>query len=266
MARSFYKPLRRAGCGKGRSSSLGVRGAVRDSLNIWFVRLAEVMDRRNLKGGGPNTHLAQQSRALGFGKRLSLFPPVGGVDSTGQNSTPSGGVLRAMGGDLDLFHPKMGAPMQRLSQNSFGQGVRATPLQMARVAAMAASGRLVRPTLLSAWEGVRIAGFDAPSLNLDPALFDRLRQGMKAVPEAGTAAGAFSTENPRDRCRTFGKTGTAQSLEKPKLYSGWFIGWRDDKQHRPDIAFSCVLTHSVNGTGGDLCGRTVARILKQWER
>lgn len=267
LAGAFGKALRNAACQPGRhSSGLGVREAVRDSLNIWYVRLGELMDRGNLQGGGVNTTLAALAGSLGFGKRLSLFQSVGATESGDAEPLIDGAVLRAMTGDLDLFHTKLGAPMQRLSQNSFGQGVRATPLQMARMAAAAATGSLVHPTLLANWEGRAISPKAPEALGLDEELLGLLRQGMKAVPETGTAAGVFNAENPGDRCRTYGKTGTAQSLEHPKLYSGWMIGWRDDKAQRPDIAFACVLTHSTGGTGGDLCGRVVARILKQWDR
>lgn len=267
LAGAFGKALRNAACQQGRhSSGLGLREAVRDSLNIWYVRLAEVMDREHLQGGGVNTHLATMAGTLGFGKRLPLFPAAGDAEAGEPEPIAGGAVLRAMTGDLDLFHTKLGAPMQRLSQNSFGQGVRATPLQMARMAAAAATGRLVHPNLLSTWGGRKVRSPEAGDLGLDGELMDLLRQGMKAVPEAGTAAGVFNAENPGDRCRTYGKTGTAQSLEHPKLYSGWFVGWRENRAQQPDIAFACVLTHSTGGTGGDLCGRLVARILKQWDR
>ncbi|MBU0500066.1 MAG: hypothetical protein KJ558_04180 [Gammaproteobacteria bacterium] len=163
--------------------------------------------------------------------------------------------------------------MQRLAQNAFGQGVRATPLQMARVVAAIATGKLPQPTLLRAWEGSAAQAPEACDLALDQGLLGLLRQGMKAVPETGTAAKTFKREYPEGRCRTFGKTGTALTRERGgghgALYSAWFVGWRQSLgKDEPEIAFACALTHLPDArehTGGRLCGEVVARILKQWE-
>ncbi|MBU0498709.1 MAG: hypothetical protein KJ558_11220 [Gammaproteobacteria bacterium] len=271
IAGAFHKALRRGTCQKrpDHSDSLGLREAVRDSLNVWFVRLAEVMDRGNLASGGGDTFLAKEAKTLGFGQRFALFPEIGGIGGDALDGPGRGSVLSAMSGRLDLFDPKMKVPMQRLSQNSFGQGVQVTPLQMARVAAAVATGRVPQPTLLQSWEGRPVEPPEAVDLELDGDLLDRLRQGMKAVPEAGTAEEAFRSENLADSCRTYGKTGTAQTRQigpKHFLNSGWFIGWRDNSKQEPDIAFACVMTHSDGGTGGGLCGYLMARILKEWDR
>ncbi len=275
LERSFDKGLRHTDCvsDSPRSHSLGLREAVRDSLNIWFVRLAERMDGANLTSGGRESFLYRQALALGFGPPLALFPEIGGVPRDRLDSAlraHRGSVLKAQSGDLDLGYPALGVPMQRLTQNAFGQGVRASALQMARTAATLARGALTTPTLLHSWEGERVEPPVPLPLELDQGLLELLRQGMKAVPETGTAAAAFAKEDPEGRCRTYGKTGTARTRKRPALFSGWFIGWREARTREDrDIAFACVLTHFSNSrahTGGRLCGPLVARILKAWER
>jgi len=274
LERSFVKGLRHPACDPKapRSNSLGLREAVRDSLNIWFVRLAERMDRNNLASGGPDTHLYRQALSLGFGPPLGLFPEIGGVPRDRLDAAyraHRGSVLKAQSGDLDLGYPKLGAARQRLAQNAFGQGVRASALQMARTAAAIARGELPTPTLLHAWEGKRVEPPEPQPLELDEDLLELLRQGMKAVPETGTAATAFGQIDPEGRCRTYGKTGTARTLKRPALYSGWLIGWREPpREGEREIAFACVMTHfsdSRTHTGGQLCGPLVARVLKAWE-
>lgn len=254
------------------SSTLGLREAVRDSLNIWFVRLAQEVDAVNLGSGGPDTFLFRQAHTLGFGPPFALFPDIGGVPRDNLAVWSSrGSVLKAQTGGLDLGDPSLGAPMQRLTQNAFGQGVRATPLQMARVVAAIATGKIPQPTLLWAWEGAEVDAGDHPNLVLDERGLGLLREGMKAVPETGTAAQTFAREYPRGRCRTFGKTGTAQTRESDTglsaLFSAWFVGWRESTATTPEIAFACTMTHlpdTREHTGGRLCGEVVARILAQW--
>ena len=71
---------------------------------------------------------------------------------------------------------------------AIGQGqVSATPLQLARLAAIVANGgRLVRPHLVRSVGGVPIPIEPAPDLGLKPETLAVLRAGMKAVVAEGT--------------------------------------------------------------------------------
>jgi cell division protein FtsI/penicillin-binding protein 2 len=88
---------------------------------------------------------------------------------------------------------------------------------------------------------------------------------MKAVPEVGTAAGAFA-QSPEFRCRVYGKTGTAE-IDKSKSYnSGWFIGWMEPAAAgERRLAFACMMTHAFGPlrTGGGACAPVVNRMLRE---
>ncbi len=252
------------------NGKLGLPEAIRDSLNIWFVRLGVLMDKKNLDSGGPDTWLAKQARALGFGETFSLFPKVDGLPNILACPNTRGDALCAATGNLDLYHSELGARLQRLAQNSFGQGVQTTPLQMARLALTLATGRLFKPTLLQDWPGQTFTP-EWQNLSWDPKLIKLLHQGMKAVPIRGTARRPFA--NSPNRSWVYGKTGTAQTqkIKNSFLYSGWFIGWRNtptsenDKVGKPEIAFACMISHLPDRYyGGNSCGKIMAKILDQW--
>jgi cell division protein FtsI/penicillin-binding protein 2 len=103
----------------------------------------------------------------------------------------------------------------------------------------------------------------------DGDLYDYLRQGLKAVPETGSAKTAFGQY--AERCRVFGKTGTAETGKQAvntAFNTAWFIGWREDKDQRPDYAFACMVTHAYKPyrTGGSVCAPIVANFLKEMDK
>jgi cell division protein FtsI/penicillin-binding protein 2 len=272
LARAYQKKLPTTPCGTTRQSqTLGLREAVRDSINTWFVRLAERMDGGRLATGGPDTHLYRRAGQLGFGPPFALFPAIGGLPRDDLSHwSARGSVLKAHSGSLTLGDGEAGVPGQRLAQNAFGQGVQASALQMARVAAAVASGRLPHPTLLLAWEGEPLSPPPARELGLDERWLALLREGMKAVPETGTAQSAFVGDE--HRCVTWGKTGTAETEfhaaggQVRSLRSVWFIGWQRETGGR-ELAFACSLTHLAPGNyGGSWCGPLMQRILARWRQ
>ena len=108
-----------------------------------------------------------------------------------------------------------------------------------------------------------LLGGPAPELGADPALLTLLREGMKAVPEVGTAAGAFA-QSPEFRCRVYGKTGTAEIDKSKSFNSAWFIGWMEPAQAgERRLAFACMMTHATGPlrTGGGACAPIVNRML-----
>ncbi len=116
---------------------------------------------------------------------------------------------------------------------------------------------------------------DGKKLDADKEYLRLLRGGMKAVVETGTASRAF--QKHRDRCRIYGKTGTAnvsflRRIDAPeglpeKSYSAWFIGWRvPEKNNGRKLAFACMVSHAYGkgkNSGGRVCAPIIASILKQ---
>lgn len=287
---TIYPVLRKTG-GNGcptravTSRNLGMKEAVRDSLNIWFARLGVMMDEDLLSDGGSATHLASMSRLLGFGdEAYSLvsdsLPLQRSIAGKGR-----GDVLNAFAGSLALDNSRLikreqdlladgrmenNSALQRLTQNSFGQGVSATPLQMARVAASIATGEIPKPYLFQQWDGEEQDPPDKRRLKIND--IDYLRLGMKAVTEAGTARAAFANNFPQGQCRTYGKTGTAQLGRKgvkAPFNTAWFIGWHEDNKGKPDLSFACMVTHAYakgKDSGGTVCAPIIARILSDIDK
>lgn len=287
----LYPPLRLGGGGDCAdnvvtSKNLGIREALRDSLNVWFARLGVMMDSDNLETGGKDTSLAKMARLLGFGDIVSLasdeLPLTRILGGKGR-----GDVLNAFAGSLALDDQKLiklelknltenrirnSTALQRLTQNSFGQGVATTPLQMARIAASIATGKIPKPYLIQKWDNEVQIPVKPRSLKL--SLIDYLRQGMKAVPEVGTARKAFNTFYKQGRCRSYGKTGTSQLSGRRKssrasYNTAWFVGWHEGKNGKPDVSYSCMVTHAYmkgKRSGGSVCAPIIARILRDMEK
>lgn len=277
---------------KGKKSVLGLREAIRDSVNIWFARLAMVMDgekARNYdkamagrqKGSPvpkfPDFQLLKTARRLGFG---NIPIDLGGnlpsnVRLYRRKPVPErfeGDVLYGHAGEMDLMI-RRNILLWVLAQNSIGQGMSTTPLQMARVAATIAKGRIISPYLFSRWGETETVPPEAEALNINKERLDLLHAGMKAVPENGTAATAFK-KHP-DRARVYGKTGTAnvgvtrkgKAYSQKKFFTTWFVGWCEPEQNtQRRLAFACMVTHASGknkNTGGRVCAPIVADILSQ---
>jgi penicillin-binding protein 2 len=142
---------------------------------------------------------------------------------------------------------------------AIGQGqVNATPLQMARVAAVIANGgRLVRPHLARAPAG----GAPAPvPLGIRPETIAAVKEGMRAVVAEGTGWRARLSS-----IEVCGKTGSAQVVTKSRLAQspnafemlphGWFLAFApaDD----PRIALAVLVEHGRSG------GESAAPVARQ---
>ena len=249
------------------STNLGLRESVRDSINTWFARLGVLMDRRNLDDAAHKTELMKMARLLNFESIEQLADQGLPLERVrGNLAGARGDVLNGQTGRLSLAEPALGKPLQRLAQNSFGQGVAATPMQMARVAASISTGFIPKPYLISVWDGKTLPIPARRALNIEN--IDYLKQGMKAVPEVGTARRAFAKAYSKGRCRVYGKTGTAQiSNRKGSRFpfnTAWFVGWREDKDGKADLSFACFVTHTYirrRRNGGNVCGPIIARVL-----
>jgi cell division protein FtsI/penicillin-binding protein 2 len=287
----FNTPLRAAACdAKSKPDpNFGLRQAVALSINVWFARMAVMLDEPTITAflGGfkkgnhgtvdaPETHLLNTMRWLGLDDRaridLAANLPAA-AELRRYNSAEGADVLYAQlarnaldGLELPQANPQSvkGLLIWIVALNGIGQSVSVSPLHMAKVAATVATGRRIHPYLIDRWDGSALTPPEAPALDVDPELLGLLRQGMKAVPEVGTAAGAFA-ESPEFRCRVFGKTGTAE-IDKSKAYnSAWFIGWLEpEAAGGRRLAFACMMTHAFGPfrTGGGACAPVINRMLR----
>ncbi len=265
--------------------TLGLKQAVRDSINIWFVRLGWLMDGKKAgaydaaivklrygreKPGRPAFHLGGFAKKLGFNAEaidlLANLKDKFHLKRTAPKENTEGDSLFAATGELNLLNEKESGLQRILTQNSFGQGVTATPLQMARVAAVIATGKLTNPFLVARLDGDDLERPGSIDIALDSEGMELLKAGMKAVPETGTADKAF--KNHPDQKFIYGKTGTANVAEKNKsFWSAWFIGWREPvKETDRRIAFACLVTHATgkgHRTGGSVAAPVIAGIFKE---
>ena len=149
---------------------------------------------------------------------------------------------------------------------SIGQGgVLATPLQMARLAALVANGgKLVQPHLIKAVSGVP-APVPAPvDLGFHPSVLEAVKEGMLAVVAEGTGRRA---QVPG--IVVAGKTGSAQVVTHARLEQdkkshamqphGWFICFAP--ADKPTIAMAVMVEHGTAGgqSAAPVAGEILAR-------
>jgi penicillin-binding protein 2 len=150
---------------------------------------------------------------------------------------------------------------------AIGQGqVSATPLQLARLAAIVANGgRLVRPHLVRSVGGVPIPIEPAIDLGLKPETLAVLRAGMMGVVNGGTGWRAHL-----DGLSIGGKTGSAQVVGKARLEKnptltaiiphGWFVAFAP--ADAPRIALAVMVEHG--GSGGGAAAPVAREILAHY--
>ena len=150
---------------------------------------------------------------------------------------------------------------------AIGQGqVSVTPIQMARLAAVVASGgRLVPPHLVKSVGGVTVP-FEPPrDLGLKPETIRVVREGMRSVVAEGTGRRARIPG-----LEIAGKTGSAQVVaharlakdpHNPKLMAhGWFICFAP--ADKPRIAMAVLVEHG--GSGGEAAAPVAHDILTRY--
>lgn len=146
------------------------------------------------------------------------------------------------------------------AQSAIGQrDVRATPLQMALLAASIANGgELVRPHVVASVldpSGRRLRGADTGTWSdgtltgapISPRTADQLREMMLEVVRSGTGTNA-----QLDGVEVGGKTGTAQVDDGPPVT--WFIGFADDR-----VAVAVVVPGSTDDDTGSRVAAPIAR-------
>jgi cell division protein FtsI/penicillin-binding protein 2 len=147
----------------------------------------------------------------------------------------------------------------------------ASPLEMARVAAAIATGKIPHPFIFLRFGERELRPPRVKKVKLGERELGLLREAMQTVPDTGTARSAFL--NHSQLCRIYAKTGTANVgvrkkgkivLEK-RFLTTWFIGWREPKKGEKRLAFACMVTHSHgkgSNTGRHVCAPIIAEILE----
>lgn len=218
-----------------------LRGAFAESCNTSFAKMALDMGIRQLSEG---------SSKFGFNERVQLEPDMYAAESdvpvsfTGQDgkTIPTG---------------KDGTARSGIGQ----ENVRATPLQMAMVAAAVANdGKIMSPYVVQ-----KVRAKDQSELyNASPEEFkqpitgdqaEQLAEMMRAVITEGTAKNLQGM-------RIAGKTGTAeQGSGNPN--ARWFVGFSPVKD--PRYAFA-VMTEGAGSGGADagpIAGAIMAKVLQK---
>jgi cell division protein FtsI/penicillin-binding protein 2 len=197
---------REVSCYQGRShGQLGMTRALALSCNAYFIRLGQRLGRETV---------LDFAVRFGFARRTGI--PLPGEDA----------------GRLPTLEelPYLGD----LANTSLGQGlVEATPLQLARLLAVAANNGLdVPPRLVQAVtdrQGRTVRRYTVPRRTraVSPATARQLRSMLGEVVQSGTARDADSPH-----LATAGKSGTAQSGRRdPHVYS-WFAGLAESGNER----------------------------------
>jgi penicillin-binding protein 2 len=206
---------------------IALEGALAHSCNVYFYNVGVRLEIQRL---------AKWAKAMGLGSPT-------GIDLPHEGS----GLMPSPEWKQRVFKAPW-YPGETVSV-AIGQGqVSATPLQMARVAAVIASGgKLVRPHLVK----------DAPDsepvpLGIKPSTIEAVKAGMRAVVAYGSGA--------RSRMQTVevaGKTGSAQVVAKARLQKspgaeeyqphGWFICFAPAEA--PTIALAVLVEHGKSGAG-----------------
>lgn len=285
------------------NSPTGLHDALVTSSNLWFGRLALLLDedkvtfinrpsgtrRERTEGkpgdqGVPDLSLGRMVQKVWPQEARALVPWADG------KLKRIGGRIRAEPIVIDAVNPRQPRRVS-LALNGFGQAAQATPLAMASLMSTIATGVIVYPRLTPAFDlrpgrGAPLLGADASEGPVDNALGDELMRNLRRSladvvrQPQGTAHGAFTGPGKRRSPlfnRIYGKTGTAQ-VGSPKVrgksvpmpntvwFNGWLEGLRAPGYEGRRIAFACAITHVDRGFGaGKVCAPLVRRWLERLE-
>jgi penicillin-binding protein 2 len=247
--------------------SVNMTTALSKSSDVYFYTMGQ---RLNPLGGQP---LQKWARRMGLGHRT-------GIDAPGE----FGGTLpdRAWRDSLNrreaacrkrTHHPcgiadGTNRPWTEGDEVNLavGQGdVQATPLQMAVAYSTLANGNhRVRPHLGAAVEDSggrllqRIEPGAAQHVTIDPAIRKTILDGLHDGTVHGTSADVWKGWD-QSRYPVFGKTGTAQRLNRPNDQS-WYVCFVNDPQHPIVVA----VTIEDGGFGADAAAPVARTIVSKW--
>ena len=150
---------------------------------------------------------------------------------------------------------------------AIGQGMTATALQLARLAGIAATGKMVTPHLVK-----RVGDTPWPSpgpkdLGIKPETLAALHRGMQAVVAPGGTG--WRAGLPGTSIIVCGKTGSAQVVQRSRLAKdaseenqphGWFVAFAP--MDKPRIALAVMVEHG--GSGGQAAAPIAHEILAKF--
>ncbi|MBF0201513.1 MAG: hypothetical protein HQK66_09415 [Desulfamplus sp.] len=259
---------------------MGLEEALRDSVNVWFVRLAQLVDGSKAAEGDrawtglvkgarepehPDFYLGRIARILGFDTGpmdlLFNFPPSLPLQRDVISIYSEGDTLKAQTGKIALLDKNERGYERILARNSFGHGMTVSPLQMARIAAAIATGKVLSPYVVKEVNGQETEPGQGYSMGIEDRWLELIQKGLSAVVHGGSAREAFNVEDRVQKItpykhvgKIYGKTGTAENHRvlagrgKHQLVSGfntaWFAGYRESvTEDTPRIAFACMVEH-----------------------
>jgi peptidoglycan glycosyltransferase len=154
-----------------------------------------------------------------------------------------------------VFPQGLNAP--QTAQASIGQfDVRATPLQMAQVAAAVANGgRLMKPYVVSQVLGPDLASLQKARPEVQSQVFSQATAGALTQMMIAVVQGGTGTRAQIPGVTVAGKTGTAQNAGAPHA---WFIGFAPAEA--PTIAVAVLVENGGNGGDAATGGRIAAPI------
>jgi penicillin-binding protein 2 len=219
---------------------IDLRGAIARSCNVYFFNVGVRLEIQRLAK---------------WGKAFGLSAPTG-IDLPHEGT----GLMPSPEWKMRLFKTPWYAG--ETVSVAIGQGqVSATPLQMARVAAVIANGgKLVRPHLVRGAPGT-----EPVDLGLKPATIEAVKAGMRAVVAEGTGIRA-----KMQAIEVAGKTGSAQVVAKARLEKspgaeelqphGWFLCFAP--ADHPTIAMAVLVEHGRSG--GEAAAPVARKILAHY--
>jgi cell division protein FtsI/penicillin-binding protein 2 len=248
------------------------------SSNLWFGGLALAVDGRRVgrPGATPERTGTWLARATEH-----YFPIVEAGASPRRQAEINRdldlmrglapGALRLVAEPVELaVEDRRNGRRIDLVTNSYGQGVRASPLAMAAIYGSVGARKVIRPRLVHPVGDVaehKPAGEGRP---LFPGFSEAEARPWAEMVEAGlfgVANSPFGTATrimgpvPAElRQRIYGKTGTADTVTG--MNSAWFAGYINDVAGRRRIAFACWVSHTRD-TGGAACGSLIAKVAPQ---
>jgi hypothetical protein len=259
-----------------RNGRFGLAEALEKSTNSWFAWMAERTDQTAAS--------APDSLPLGHGALGEARPIIAMAQRLGfeQSQRLDGSLFPEqfpwhrddiLATSASTFDPIVDA--HQIRSLAIGQRMAVTSLQMARMTAAIATGKIATPRLLLSLNGQQAEATSGVPLGVE---LRRIRQGMKDVVESGTAAGAFAgPEWNGVRPLIFGKTGSAEMGEpgsegvcaadrrgqSRKLKVAWFVGYVNagliPGYDRP-LAFATAISHDCE-TGGAHAAKIIASLL-----
>lgn len=260
-----------------RNGRFGVAEALEKSVNTWFSWMIERTDQT--AGKAPDVvplgkdaleearPVIAMAHRLGFEQSWMLD---GGLLPKNHPWQP-GDQLHSVPSRFDPIHDN-----HQIRGLAIGQRMAVTALQMAGVAATIATGNILQPRLLASLDGHPAQTSQPVPLALE---LSRIRRGMQAVVDSGTAASAFSAPAfDAIRPAIHGKTGSAEMGERDhkttcspdrnghprQLKVAWFVGYLAagtlPGQANP-LAFAVSISHTCD-TGGAHAARVIASLLR----